>query len=412
MSDPKRIATSIVAARPAFGTRPRNVVVRVVSVSSVAVTLFAGAARGDTPPAHPTPAALVDLGRALFFDARLSEPEGTSCASCHDPARAFSGINGSTLGVPRGSRAGHYARRTAPSLLYLKYVPSFRFYQEGDDPTLAPFGGLFWDGRVDSVSALARQPLLNPDEMNDRDGGVLAAKIRREPYAAAFESAFGTALGSPEATLAAVGSALEAFLTTDQMAPFSSRFDAFVRHRSELTPLEREGLRLFEDPSKGACSGCHTVSENSGDPAASLFTDFGYDAAGAPRNGKVPSRKPDLGLCERTDRSTPTSAPEYCAQFRTPSLRNVAVRASFMHDGTFTRLRDVVAFYASRDTDPRRWYPSGIKFDDLPPRYRGQVNVTTPPYNRRPGDPPALSEHEIDAVVAFLGTLTDQPPAR
>jgi cytochrome c peroxidase len=93
--------------------------------------------------------------------------------------------------------------------------------------------------------------------------------------------------------------------------------------------------------------------------------------------------------------------------FRTPSLRNVAVRGSYMHNGVFTKLRDVVAFYATRATDPKHWYKSGAKFEDLPAKYRPQVNVASVPYNRREGDVPALDDQEIDAIVAFLQTLTD-----
>jgi cytochrome c peroxidase len=347
------------------------------------------------------------LGRAIFFDRSLSEPRGTSCASCHDPSRAFSGVNGSTNGLPAGSRPGHFARRASPSLLYLKFVPTLRFHQDGDDPRAEVAGGLFWDGRADSVRALARQPLLNPDEMNNGDGSVIAAKIARAPYAAEFTRLVGPARDA-EATLAGVGRALEAYLTSDEMAPFSSRFDAFVRGKGALTPLERRGLALFQDPRKGACGTCHIVDPGAHDPVASPFTDFGYDAVGAPRNTRVPGRRPpDLGLCERRDPETPTSDPAFCVSFRTPSLRNVAVKASFMHNGAFLLLRDVVAFYATRTTDPKRWYPSGVSFDDVPKRYRGLVNVTSPPYDRKRGDPPALTEDEIDAVVAFLGTLTD-----
>jgi cytochrome c peroxidase len=372
--------------------------------------LSAPAARSDDA------AALRSLGRAIFFDASLSEPRGTSCSSCHDPARAFSGLNGSTNGLPRGSRPGHFARRTSPSLLYLRYVPSFRFQQEGDDPQQEPAGGLFWDGRVDNVRALARQPLLNPDEMNNPDGAALAAKIARAPYAADFARVVGPPKDG-EAALDGVGRALEAFLLSDEMAPFSSRFDAFVRGKGTLTPLERRGLALFDDVKKGACSTCHRLDVGAHDPIASPLTDYGYDAVGAPRNARAPARRaPDLGLCERSDLQAPTNEPRYCASFRTPSLRNVAVRGSFMHNGTFTSLRDVVSFYATRDTDPKRWFPSGPAFDDVPKRYRGQINRTSPPYGRRVGDAPALTEDEIDAIVAFLGTLTDgawaAPPKR
>jgi cytochrome c peroxidase len=347
------------------------------------------------------------VGRAIFFDRTLSKPRGTSCSSCHDPARAFSGDNGSANGLPRGSRPGHFARRTSPSLLYLKYVPTFRFHQEGDDPSVEPFGGFFWDGRADSIRALARQPLLNPEEMNNGNAAAIAAKVARAPYAAELARLTGPAADA-EATLDAVGRALEAYLTSAEMSPFSSRFDAYVRGAGTLTAIERRGLALFEDLGKGACSACHLVAVASHDPVASLLTDFGYEAVGVPRNTRVPGRRPaDLGLCERRDDQTPSSDPTYCASFRTPSLRNVAVRRSFMHNGTFLRLRDVVAFYATRATDPRRWYPSGVSFDDVPARYRRQVSVTSPPYNRKVGDAPALNDAEIDAVVAFLGTLTD-----
>jgi cytochrome c peroxidase len=379
-----------------------------------AVALAAARASAAPPAAPPSPAAaLVELGRAIFFDASLSEPRGTSCASCHDPERAFSGNHGSRTGLPAGSRPGHFARRSSPSLLYLKYVPRFRFFQEGDEPGAAPFGGLFWDGRVDTIGELVRQPLLNPDEMNNRDARAVAAKMARAGWAAAFRRAFGAAaLDDPEAALGSLGVAVEAFLTTDEMAPFSSRFDEVMRGRARFTTVEAEGMRLFKDPAKGACIGCHPFFERNGRGGSSmisLFTDYGYDAVSPPRNPRIPpaARKPDLGLCERTDRANPSSEPSYCINFRTPSLRNVAVRGSYLHNGVFDDLRDVVAFYATRDTTPRRWYRSGVKFEDTPAKYRDHVNVTTPPYNRRAGQAPALSDAEIDAVVAFLRTLTD-----
>lgn len=373
----------------------------------IAAGLAAYGARVEAAPA-PSAAELVALGQQIFFDRNLSDPPGTSCASCHSPESAYSSQNGSTTGLPRGSRADHHARRTAPSLLYLRYVPSFRFHQEGDEPLVQPFGGFFWDGRVDTIRELGRQPLLNPDEMNNRDGRRVAAQIKKASYGPAFTAAFGSVLDDPDATLAAVGRGLEAFLTTDAMAPFSSRYDDFIRGRGALTPLEAKGLRLFKDPAKGGCAACHVFNEKVKDPVSSLFTDYGYEAVAIPRNEKLRgAHKPDLGLCERTDRVTATSDPAYCLYFRTPSLRNVAVRTSFMHNGAFTRLRDVVAFYATRATNPRRWYKSGVPFDSVPARYRARVNVASPPYDRKPGDPPALDDHEIDAVVAFLATLTD-----
>ncbi len=223
--------------------RCRTLLVMVVA-TALSVAAPVTAADGE-------PQALIELGRDVFFDASLSEPPGTSCASCHAPEGGFSSTNGSKLGVPRGSRAGHFARRASPSLLYLRYVPRFRFFQEGDDPGVAPVGGLFWDGRVDTITELARQPLLNPDEMNGKDGATVAAKIARASYGGAFARAFPRQSRDPEATLNAVGVVLEAFLTTDDMAPFSSFFDDVVRRKATFTALEAEGLRLFKGRRQG-----------------------------------------------------------------------------------------------------------------------------------------------------------------
>jgi cytochrome c peroxidase len=97
----------------------------------------------------------------------------------------------------------------------------------------------------------------------------------------------------------------------------------------------------------------------------------------------------------------------WCGWFKTPTLRNVAVTAPYMHNGKFATLREAVAFYATRDTEPQLWYTNGEKFDDLPPALRSNVDVDTRPYHRMPGRRPALNDEEVDDIVAFLNTLTD-----
>jgi cytochrome c peroxidase len=353
----------------------------------------------------------VALGRVIFFDTRLSEPRGTSCASCHDPARAYSGDHGSGAGVPAGSRPGVLARRTAPSLLYLRFVPRFRFFSDDDDNhaiDYGPHGGFFWDGRADSIADLVRQPLLNAREMNNASLAQIADKLRQARYAEPLRREFPGALDGDESAVAALGTAIQSFLLAPSMAPFSSKFDDYVRGRASFTAEEKRGLELFKDRRRAGCSGCHTVVDSVPDPTRSMFTDFGYDAVAAPRNPRLRAQGDDLGVCERTDGENPSNDAQYCASFRTPSLRNVALRPGLMHNGAFTSLRDVVKFYATRATNPERWYRSGSDFDDTPPAYRGQVNTTSVPYNRHRGDPPALDEGEIDAIVAFLRTLTDR----
>jgi len=361
------------------------------------------------PPDNPV---LVALGKKIFFDERLSEPPGTSCASCHDPARAFSGGHGSTIGVPLGSRPGHFARRSTPSVLYMRYVPKFHYFEDDEAPAPEPRGGFFWDGRSDSLVELVRQPLFNPDEMNAGTPRHVTDKVSRGPYAKDFRAALGPSQ-NPEAILHGVGVALEAYLTSDEMTPATSKYDAYVRGQATLTEQEKHGLEAFKDRRRGACSGCHRLAETSTNPAESMFTDYGYDAVAVPRNRVLPSnRSPasfDLGLCERKSATTPSNDEKWCSNFRTPSLRNVAVRQSFGHAGTYKKLRDVVAFYALRAVAPGRIYPPGQTFDDVPPKYRANVNIYAPIYNQREGAAPPLNDDDIDAIVAFLGTLTDAP---
>ncbi len=144
------------------------------------------------------------------------------------------------------------------------------------------------------------------------------------------------------------------------------------------------------------------------------FTDFGFAAIGAPRNPAIPANADgsyyDLGLCGpwRTDLKAKT---EYCGLFRTPSLRNAARRAVYLHNGVFKSLSDVVRFYAERDTQPQRWYPrapdgSTLKFNDLPEIYRANLDRQAP-FDRRAGDAPSLSGADVADIVAFLRTLND-----
>ncbi len=302
--------------------------------------------------------------------------------------------------------------------MYLKSVPPFHFALEDDDDVQeSPFGGLTWSGRADTVREFVRLPLFDADEMNNKSEAEIAGKLRAAPYAADLAREYPGGLDTPASAVKALGEALQAFLTSETMSPFTSKFDDFLRHKVQLSPLEMKGLTAFESRAKGACKSCHVMFAQSTRPESSLFTTYAYDAVGVPRNRAIAAnadpKRYDLGLCERTQKKVPSSDAKWCGSFRIPSLRNVAVRQRFMHNGAFSKLRDVVAFYATRSTNPDLWYPHGAKFDDLPDRYRGNVNTTSFPYNRREGDRPAMDDADIDAIVAFLQTLTDEPyPSR
>ena len=173
-------------------------------------------------------------------------------------------------------------------------------------------------------------------------------------------------------------------------------------------------MAFFNNPTKGNCAACHTSTKGA-DGSAPLFTDFTYDNLGVPRNYLIPATADasyfDLGLCG-PDRTDLTSRADLCGKFKVPTLRNVATRKTFFHNGKFNNLRDVLGFYVRRDTNPEEWYPRAAdgtiqKFNDVPAQYKANVNITEGPYNRQPGMAPALSTDEIEDVIQFLGTLTD-----
>ena len=124
-----------------------------------------------------------------------------------------------------------------------------------------------------------------------------------------------------------------------------------------------------------------------------MFTDYGYDAVALPRNRELPGNRNaasfDLGLCERKDAKTPSNDEKWCSSFRTPSLRNVAVRESFGHNGVYKKLREVVAFYALRAVAPGRIYPPGQKFDDVPAEVSRQRQHLRPHLQPAGGRPAA-----------------------
>ncbi|MDX8450768.1 cytochrome-c peroxidase [Mesorhizobium captivum] len=369
--------------------------------------------------------ALTALGRKMFFDPSLSASGRQACSSCHDPDHAFG--QASTAPVEMGgTNLDQPGLRAVPSLRYLQAAPAFteHFYDaedEGDESVdNGPTGGLTWDGRADHGKDQARIPLLSPFEMGNEDEGAVVDALRKAPYADAFKAAFGADVFEhpPEAFDAAV----EALGTFEQSSadfyPYSSRYDAFLAGKATLTAQELHGRALFEDENKGNCASCH-LSEPANDGEPPQFTDFGLIAIAVPRNPAIPANADpnyfDLGLCGPL-RADFKGRAEYCGLFKTPTLRNVALRKSFFHNGYFHTLREAVAFYASRDSDPGRWYPKNAdgtvnKFDDLPKAYLGNLN-TEPPFNgKKPGDKPALADAEIDDIVAFLGTLTDADQA-
>jgi cytochrome c peroxidase len=387
---------------------------------------FVGVGAADTPQAAfysngfapiPSVAAMAAVGRKLFFDAALSASGKVSCATCHSPAYAYGPPNGAA--VQRGGADGHQPGvRAVPSLRYAQDTPPFTehfFDDDGDDSIdQGPAGGRTWDGRAQSAHDQAVIPLLSPFEMANADAAAVVAKVAAAGYAGQLRATFGARLfDDPTSAFKAVLLALETYQQdAAEFYPYTSKYDAWLRREVALSAAELRGLALFNDPSRGNCARCHPSAIRDG--RFPQFTDHGYAAVGAPRNPQIPAnanpRYHDLGLCGplRTDLA---DRPEYCGLFRTPTLRNVALRRAFFHNGVMHRLEDAVRFYAQRDTRPAAWYPHDARgrtqaYDDLPRAY--QINLERgAPFDRQAGDPPDFDARDVADLVAFLTTLTD-----
>ena len=398
-------------------------------------------------PARRPLSAVAQLGAKLFHDASLSGSGRLSCASCHSPTHAYGPPHAGPvmLGGPRLQTPGV---RAVPSLRYLYRQPSFSIGPDlaGDNDrviplaqqalqamghakavksagapqaaagNLVPQGGLFWDGRADTLEQQVNGPLYNPLEMDAGSPERVIARLEKAPYGKDFAQLFGPAvfanprLAADEAMFAIARYQIE----SPDFHPFTSRFDAWLAGKARFTPAQLRGYRLFNDPAKANCAACH-LDRPTRDGLPPLFTDFQYEALGVPRNAALPANRDpryyDLGLCGpyRADLSRQS---RYCGMFLTPTLRNVATRHAFFHNGVFHSLTQVLDFYVNRDLHPERFYARDaaghvVPYDDLPARYRGNVDRVDAPLDRRPGDRPALTRAQMRDVIAFLDTLTD-----
>ena len=378
---------------------------------------FAHAADGQAPD----PEKLAAMGRKIFFDPSLSASGRQACASCHVPSHGYGPANALSvqLGGPGLKDQG---TRSAPSLSYMHAPPAFALHHVDPDdrPVIdAPVGGRTWDGRVNLARDQALMPLLDPKEMANKNIGEVVARLRRATYAREFDALFSAPgthiLNDEEGAAAWMTVALEYFeQSPEDFHPFTSKYDFYLRGRVQLSEAEIRGVRLFTNRDKGNCASCHPVNRISPTVLFPRFTDFQFSALGVPRNMAIAANKDpaffDLGLCGPARKDLQGNAP-FCGMFRAPTLRNVGLRQSFFHNGVFHSLREVMDFYATRDSDPAHWYgrqsdgkPNA--YNDLPAAYHANVRHGAP-FDPLPDGRPRLTEQDREDLVAFLKTLSD-----
>lgn len=399
---------------------------------------------------RPTPqplSAMAQLGKLIFYDIRFSSSGKLACASCHEPTH-FYGPPTDMPAVMGGPTLQTQGVRAVPTLTYLATQPNFSIGPDpaGDNDTtttlpqlaaqssnaaratktaqstaqsaanIVPQGGMFWDGRADTLQIQALGPLLNPLEVDGGSAAQVAAKLRAAPYANRFVELFGAGiLDDPKMLLSEALFAVARYQVEEtSFHPFTSKYDAWLEGRARLSRAEMRGYVLYNDPAKGDCAACH-LDQPSLDGQPPLFTDHQFEALGLPRNPDlIVNHDPnyyDEGICGpyRHDLATQT---QFCGMFLTPTLRNAATRKVFFHNGVYHNLQQVLDFYNLRDTNPERIYPRAAdgtvqKYNDLPKKYWANIDSSDPPLDRHLGDKPALTPGEERDIIAFLKTLTD-----
>jgi cytochrome c peroxidase len=287
----------------------------------------------------------IDLGRYLFFDPALSVDGSISCARCHDPRQGFADGLGRSVGV-----SGHKAARSAPTLWNVAFLQSF-----------------FWDARAGSLEEQMLGPLYAADEMGNNPQQLLQTLNNSEEYRRLFRQAYP--LGElDEISLGQIYRAITAFQTS--LISLNSRYDRYAHgYHAALNDKEIEGMNVFRS-FVARCAECHTPP---------LFTNQQIAVIGTPEPAGMPL---DIGAEKTFD------ARKLKGGFKVPTLRNIEKTAPYMHSGRFETMREAVEFYSKGRGHA---VPEGV-----------ELHLHWHIWE------PDLTDHEMDRVVDFLGTLTDE----
>jgi cytochrome c peroxidase len=333
------------------------------------VGLPAERTRQAIPPDNPQTPEKIALGEKLFFDGRLSADGTVACSTCHDPARAFTDGRPTSIGIKGG-----VGQRNVPTVLNALYNKT-----------------QFWDGRAKTLEDQAALPIVNPIEMGQPSMDAAVAAIAAvEEYRQAFQQVFGRAPNSPDLVRAI------ASYERTQMS-FDSPFDHFiVGDKDAIDDSAKRGWELFN--AKARCNKCHALSEEKPDVTTFTDNDFHNIGIGIIRHNVVALARQaeqliNSGHTEAVDRAAVgtdfsalgrfliTKKEADIAAFKTPDIRNILVTGPYFHDGSQETLWDVIDHYNKGD---------GLNDPDLDEDIQ----------------PLALTEPEIDDLVAFLASLT------
>lgn len=359
-------------------------------------------AAGSLLAADQPVAAKTELGKKLFFDVNLSKNRTQSCATCHNPEHGFVDNRSTSVGkaVSLGDDGKSLGDRNAPSAAYARFSPDFHQNKKGKY-----VGGQFLDGREKDLAGQAGGPPLNPVEMGMPDKATVSERLQENAdYVTAFKHLFGdTVFDKPDTAYAAMAESIGEFEKTDLFAPFDSRYDRYLRGEVELTDQESLGESLFFSNQFTNCNRCHQLKAFPGSEGET-FSNYEFHNLGVPVNQAVREANGkgkafiDNGLLEHPDVKDGKEA----GKFKVPTLRNVAITGPYMHNGVFSNLKTVVLFYDQFNNRERKLNPETGQPWDAPEVDRNLA------LKEQDFQAPALKDEEVNALVAFMKTLTDQ----
>ena len=343
------------------------------------------------------------LGQQLFFDVNLSKNRTQSCATCHNPSHGFiddrdNGVKGAASLGDDGQSIGD---RNAPTASYALFSPDFHLNKKGQY-----VGGQFHDGREKDLKGQAGGPPTNPGEMAMPDKATTVARIlENKAYVTQFKAVYGeTIFEDNDKAYAAMADSMANFEKTALFAPFDSKYDRYLKGEYKLTQQEDLGMTLFFSQQFTNCNLCHQLNK-SPISKTETFSNYEYHNIGTPVNTALRKANGkgedfiDHGLLD----NPAIDDVKQDGKFKVPTLRNIAVTAPYMHNGVFSELKTVILFYdkynskrAKRKINPETKQPWG----------KPEVAENIALNELKTG--PALPNKRINAIVAFLKTLTDK----
>ena len=341
------------------------------------------------------------LGEVLFFDKSISFNKTQSCSTCHSPDTAFvdQRKNSANQMVSEGDNPHLHGNRNANTALYAMFSPNFHFDKKIQDYV----GGQFWDGRAKDLAEQAGGPPVNPVEMGMPDKKAIVERLKADPtYYKPITDLYGESIwADADKIYAIMEKAIGEFEKQELFAQFSSKYDRALKGEAELTALESKGKALFFDKTRTNCSNCHQSSE--ANSATETFTNYRYFNIGVPSNqelikhNKLAADFVDNGLL---DNPMVKGDKKQKGKFKVPTLRNISVTAPYMHNGVFRDLKTVLLFKDSFNNPNRKINPETGKAWE-----KAEYDQTINP-NVLKAKP--LTDEEINALEAFLKTLTDE----